>query len=114
MRELTRDGELSPSILKLESLYPNGLLSYDMRYLKDGGLVDPLSVDVGLGVPGARRDSHYPLGVGDDAVSWLDVGSEQLERLPVPVRTAPLAPDLRDVGLQSVTLPSTANYLATI
>lgn len=55
-------------------------------HLQYRGLVDPLSVDVGLGVSAAWCDGDDALGVSDDAVPRLHVGSEQLQGLTLRVR----------------------------
>jgi hypothetical protein len=56
-----------------------------MTYLEYGGFVYPLSVDVGLCVPGAGRDGDDAFSVSDDGVPGLDVRSKQLEGLSGPV-----------------------------
>lgn len=46
---------------------------------QDGRLVDPLAVDVGVGVRVAWSERRDPVGVGDDAMTRLDMGAVQLK-----------------------------------
>lgn len=57
-------------------------------HLQNGGLVNALPVDEGVGVPGARSDRDNALRVGDDAMARLDVRPEQLQRLAARVGAA--------------------------
>ena len=68
--------------------------------LEDGGLVDPLSVDVGLGLASARGHRHDALRVRDDAVARVDVMAGQLETLAARL-TGPLRAHLSHVQVQT-------------
>lgn len=45
---------------------------------KDGRLVYPLAVDICMGVRMTWRQRRHPFGVGDDAVTGLNVGAVEL------------------------------------
>lgn len=61
---------------------------HQISHLQNGGLVNALPVDEGVGVPGAGRDRDDALRVGDDAMARLDVRPEQLQRLSARVGAA--------------------------
>lgn len=75
----------APSFLtRIQELIGVAVSEFDeVAVLQDGGLVDPLAVHVGVGIGVAGRQGCQPIGVGDHAVSRLDVRSVELQRYPV-------------------------------
>ena len=79
--------------LYLSSMVPGPHLQY-------GGLVDALSVDVGLGLASARRHRHDALRVRDHAVARVHVMSRQLQALAARL-ARPLRAHLRHIQVQA-------------